>query len=125
MASVTNPLHDLGVRAEATVADWLAVHGWRILDRRWRSPAGELDLVCLDPGEVLVGVEVKLRRTGRAGTGAESLDQRRIGRLRATLARYATLHAPAWRGLRLDLVSVAPAGDGRWRLLRVRDIGAW
>lgn len=122
---MTDTRHELGARAEATVADWLALQGWRILNRRWRSPAGELDLVCLDPGDVLVGVEVKLRRTGRAGTGAESLDRRRIGRLRATLAGYATLHAPPHSGIRVDLVTLSSAGDGRWRLLRMPDIDAW
>lgn len=122
---MTDPRHELGVRAEAAVANWLTQQGWRILDRRWRSLAGELDLVCLAPGDVLVGVEVKLRRTGRAGTGAESVDRRRISRLRAALAGYATVHAPAHRGIRLDLVTVAPAGDGRWRLLRVPGVDAW
>jgi putative endonuclease len=122
---MTDPRHELGRRAEAAVADWLILHGWRILDRRWRTRAGELDLVCLDPGDVLVGVEVKLRRSGRAGTGAESLDRRRIGRLRAAIAEYATVSASARRGIRLDLVTMASAGEGRWRLLHLPGIDAW
>lgn len=122
---MTDTRHELGARAEAAVAEWLALQGWRILDRRWRTPAGELDLVCLDPRDVLVGVEVKLRRTGRAGTGAESLDRRRVGRLRATLAGYATLHAPPHSAIRVDLVTLSSASDGRWRLLHLPDIDAW
>jgi putative endonuclease len=122
---MTDPRHELGARAEVAVANWLVRQGWRILDRRWRTPAGELDLVCLDPWGVLVGVEVKLRRTGRAGTAAESLDRRQIGRLRAALAGYATLHTPPHRGIRVDLVTLASAGVGRWRLVRLPDIGAW
>jgi putative endonuclease len=122
---VTDPRHQLGLRAEAAVAAWLTTQGWRVVDRRWRSSAGELDLVCLDPGEMLVGVEVKLRRSGRAGSGAESLDHQRIGRLRAALAGYAALHAPPHRGIRLDLVSLTPTVGGRWQLRRLPTIDAW
>jgi len=122
---MTDPRHELGRRAEEAVADWLTVQGWRILDLRWRASHGELDLVCLDPGGVLVGVEVKLRRTERAGSGAESVDKRRVGRLRAALAAYAAGATVAHHGIRLDLVTMAPAGAGQWRLRRLPGIDAW
>jgi putative endonuclease len=117
--------HELGRRAEGAVAEWLAGSGWRILDLRWRGSRGELDLVCLDPGGVLVGVEVKLRSTGRAGSGAESVDRRRVARLRAALAAYAAGGTVAHRDVRLDLVTLAPAGMGRWRMRRLPGIDAW
>jgi putative endonuclease len=122
---VTDPRHELGRRAEAAVAEWLSGHGWRILDRRWRTPAGELDLVCLDPDGCLVGVEVKVRRTGRAGSGAESVGRGRVTRLRAALAAHAAQGTVPRAGLRLDLVTLAPADNGRWRLRRVPGIDAW
>ena len=122
---MSNPRHELGRRAEAAVATWLSSNGWRILDRRWRGPRGELDLVSLDPGGVLVGVEVKLRSTGRAGSGADSVDRRRVARLRATLADYAVGGNVAHVDTRLDLVTVAPADDGRWRMRRLPGIDAW
>jgi putative endonuclease len=122
---VTDPRHELGLRAEAAVGAWLAGLGWRVIDRRWRSPSGELDLVCLDPAGVLVGVEVKLRRSSRAGSGAESLGRRRIGRLRAALAGYTALAPIRHDGVRLDLVTVTPSDGGRWRLMRLPGIDAW
>jgi putative endonuclease len=121
---MSDPRHRLGHRAEETTAGWLAGHGWVILERRWRSPAGELDLVCLDPARTLVGVEVKLRRSGRAGTPAEAVDRRRVLRLRAALAAYATSSHAGHRGLRIDLVSVTPAENG-WRLSRAPAIDGW
>lgn len=117
--------HTLGHHAEAAVADWLAGRGWRILDRRWRAPVGELDLVCLDAAGALVGVEVKVRRTGRAGSGAESVDRRRVLRLRAALAAYARAATVEHRAVRLDLVTLVPAAEGRWRLVRLQGIDAW
>jgi putative endonuclease len=106
------------------VATWLAAQGWNVLERRWRCPAGEIDLVCRDRAGTLVGVEVKLRSTGRAGTGAESIDARRLGRLRAVIATYARLGSPA-AGLRVDLVTVTPEADGRWRVRRLPAIDGW
>lgn len=121
-----DPRHDLGRRAEEAVGRWLVASGWTLLERRWRCPAGELDLVLRDPGGALVGAEVKLRRTGRAGSGPESVDARRVRRLRAALAAYASASQGPWRPeLRLDLVVVSPAGEGRWRLCRVPAIDAW
>lgn len=122
-----DPRHRLGLAGEDAVARWLTGSGWVLLRRRWRCPAGELDLVLRDPSGALVGVEVKLRRTSRAGSGAESVDRRRLGRLRAALAAYASDSPPRRRftELRIDLVSVSPASDGRWRLCRIPAIDAW
>jgi putative endonuclease len=121
---VTDPRHDLGLRAEAAAAEWLRSRGWQILARRWRSGHGEIDLVCLDPGGILVGVEVKLRRTGRSGTTLEAIDRRRLVRLRGSLAAYAAASSIPSAGLRLDLVSVTPA-SGDWRLARLAAIDQW
>ena len=117
--------HALGQRAEAVAGDWLRARGWQVLERRWRTPAGELDLVCLDPSSVLVGVEVKLRTTSRAGSGAGSVDSHRVRRLRRALATYAATAARPNEGLRLDLVTFERVEGGRWRLRHLRAIDAW
>jgi putative endonuclease len=119
-----DPRHELGRRAEAAAAAWLIGKGWRVLARRWRSTAGELDLVCLDGGSVLVAVEVKLRRSERSGAAVEAVDQRRLARLRGTLADYARRERSGGEGLRIDLVTVTPAGDG-WRLRWMPGVDAW
>lgn len=121
---MTDPRHDLGLRAESAAAAWLRSRGWQILARRWRSGQGELDLVCVDPRGTLVGVEVKLRRTGRAGSALEAIDRRRLARLRGSLAAYAAASSISTAGLRIDLVSATPA-DGVWRLSRLAAIDQW
>lgn len=116
----------LGPRAEHATAAWLAATGWTVLERNWRCGEGELDLVCRDPGGALVGVEVKCRASGRAGSPLESVDPRRVARLRAALGRYAAEgSARPGNGLRIDLVAVTPAGDGAWRLGRFEGVDAW
>ena len=118
------PQQRLGRRAEDATAAWLASRGWRVLEHRWRSDAGELDLICLDPRGILVGVEVKLRRTIRRGRPADALDARRLMRLRRTLAAYAALRRAPASGLRLDLVSLTAAGDA-WALTLWRGVDQW
>ena len=122
-----DPRHDLGRAAEDAVAAWLEENGWRVLGQRVRAAhGGELDLVALDCADVIVGIEVRARRTARAGTGIESIDARRLARMTRTLASFAASAARGHRGLRLDVVTVAPerGNVNGWRLRRTPDVGA-
>lgn len=120
--------HDLGLAAEIAVGRWLTDAGWSILARRWRARGrGELDLVCRDPQGTVVGIEVRARRTARSGCAAETVDRRRIGRLRATLGAYLAETGVHAAGLRIDLVTVEPVSAiaGSWRAVRRPMIDAW
>lgn len=108
------------------MAAWLIGAGWRIVGRRLRSThGGEVDLVAVDPGRVLVAVEVRARASPRAGSALESVDARRVQRLRRTLVAHASSAGTAHSGLRVDLVGVEPdpSRPGLWRLRRVAGIG--
>lgn len=120
-----DPRHQLGLAAEAAVAAWLTDAGWRIVERRARSPTGgEVDLVAIDPDQTLVAIEVRARRTRRTGAAAATVDTRRVGRLGRTLGAIASGGRHPHRALRVDLVTVEPAEErGRWRLARVPGIG--
>ncbi len=125
---MTDPRHELGHRAEEATNAWLTRHGWRVLARRLRVPGGgEVDLVVLDPGGALVAVEVRARRSSRAGAAEASIDRRRVERLARTLRAFAASPATArHRGLRIDLVIAEPldgGSPGTWRLRRVPGIG--
>jgi putative endonuclease len=125
---MTDPRHAVGVRAEEVAAAWLTSAGWRVLATRWRCREGELDLVCLDPREALVGVEVRARRSARTGRPEESIDTRRVARLRHALAAYAAAARPAHAGRRIDLVALSPEPRdplGRWRARRIPAIDGW
>ena len=116
-----DPRHDLGHAAEAATADWLARAGWVILARRARGRGmGEIDVVAVDPMRTLVAVEVRARRSSRAGSPEASIDGRRVVRLRRSLVTFAADHAIAHLGLRVDLVSAEPdaTASNSWRLRR-------
>ncbi len=58
----------LGLWGEQLVSEWLHIHGWQILQSRWRCRWGELDVVALR-GEDLAFVEVKTRCQGSWDAG--------------------------------------------------------
>jgi putative endonuclease len=123
-----DPRHDLGLAAEDLVSRWLTDAGWSILARRWRAGGrGELDLVCRDAAGIVVGVEVRARRSIRTGGAAESIDRRRIGRLRATVGAFMAETGVRAAGIRIDLVTVEPSGTtaGSWHVVRRPMIDAW
>jgi len=124
-----DPRHQLGLRAESSVAAWLESRGWSVLARRWRCARGELDIVCRDPDGALVAVEVKMRTAGRAGSGADALVAarlRQVRRLRAALGAYLEARPLDHHGLRVDLVEVRPADvPERWRLRHLRGVDGW
>lgn len=122
-----DPRHDLGRQAETAVAAWLEAAGWLILARRHRSArGGEVDLIALDTHDILVAVEVRARRSARAGSAALSVDSRRVARLERTLASSAATHGVRHTGLRVDLVTLEPIPghtSGRWQIRRYPGIG--
>jgi putative endonuclease len=77
----------LGARAEQLALEYLQGHGLTIVERNYRRRLGEIDLVALDHG-VLVIAEVRTRSSEAFGGAAASVDgrkQRRIIRAAAQL----------------------------------------
>ena len=95
-----------GRRAENAAALWLQLKGYRILDRRARMPACEIDLVARK-GRTIVFIEVKSRRTRAMALEAVT------PQLRSRLEEAANQWVSRRRGLqealwRFDVVLLAP-----------------
>jgi putative endonuclease len=101
---------DLSNRARGQWGEDLAVRhylrsGYEVLDRNWRSPTGELDLVLFD-GSTYVFSEVKARRTadfGPASAAVTVTKQRRIRQLAVEWLRAHDVHA---HSIRFDVVAI-------------------
>lgn len=95
-----------GRRAEAAAALWLQLKGYRILDRRARTPLGEIDLVAAR-SNMLIFVEVKSRASFEAALNSVTPELR--GRVeqaaRLWVGRKRTLQDRLWR---FDLVLLSP-----------------
>ena len=94
-----------GRRGERLAGWWLRLKGWRILDRRVRTPAGEVDLVARK-GNLVAFVEVKARRT--AGELDHAIDERRLARVAAAAEVLMPRYAGPGDDIRVDVILLAP-----------------
>ena len=76
----------LGISGENLARDALARQGYAILETRYRTRVGEIDIVAQD-GATLVFVEVKTRTSERFGPPAEAVTRRKQQRV-VTMARW-------------------------------------
>ncbi len=105
----------VGAYGERGAMRTLALIGMEILDRNWRCPEGELDIVARNR-EVIVFCEVKTRRRRWYGEPADAVDGRRMHRLRAAATAWLGAH-PGHRGeLRFDVICVWPQRRGPARV---------
>jgi putative endonuclease len=81
----------IGQQGETLVAAYLAEQGYNIIQRNWRCPLGELDIVA-ETGGTLIFVEVRTRRSHRFGLAEESITPTKQSRL-------------------VDLAQIAPGGS--------------
>jgi putative endonuclease len=102
----------LGKLGEALAARELERRGYRIVERNWRCPVGELDIVAEKDG-ARVFVEVRARRGDRFGTPEESITPIKRAKLLEVAQTYLDEHAEQDREWRIDVVAVelSPHGE--------------
>lgn len=83
---------EFGAAGEALAAQWYQQRGYEVLDRNWRCPDGELDLVLLAPDGAVVFTEVKARSSARFGVPAEAVTAGKQRRLRTLAVQYLRAH---------------------------------
>ena len=99
-----------GREGETRAAVWLRAKGWQVLDRRVRTPAGEIDLVARRGG-VVAFVEVKWRRK-RADLD-HAIDEYRLSRVAAAAEAVAHRYAENGEDIRIDVILLAPGAEPR------------
>jgi len=116
--------HRTGLAAEDTAARLAESRGLAVLERRYRTPHGEIDLIVSDPaGTLIVFVEVKARRS--AEEAAHAITARQWARLEGAALHYMgvyhtrtnqsdTAASSTGPDLRFDVVLVGRDGLARW-----------
>ena len=100
---------ELGRWGEAVAGDFLVAHGYEVVDRGWRCPQGEIDIVArLD--DTLAFVEVKTRRTARFGHPLEAITVTKLARLRVLAGEWCRVHRVSAGHIRIDAIGII--GDG-------------
>jgi putative endonuclease len=132
MARMRTRAQRLGDAAEDAVAEHVSGRGWLVLARRERVGRLELDLVAIDPGPParLVAIEVRWRSQRGFGLPEETVDRRKLARLRSALGSLVAIGRLSDGGplprlpASLDLVTVEPAlvPGGMPRIRHHRDV---
>ena len=109
---------ETGRLGERLAGESLLKRGYQIVERNWRCPRGEIDIVARD-GDCWVFVEVKTRRGQGTELPEDGLTRTKAQRLVELAQIYLSEHALTQVDWRIDLVAVELDLRGRLRRLNV------
>jgi len=98
--------YDKGVEAEKSAANWLRLKGYKILETRYKTKFGEIDLI-ISKNNLIAFVEVKARAD--KGTALESITPKMQKRITQAAMYYISQNDVQDYDLRFDVVTVSPS----------------
>jgi putative endonuclease len=96
----------LGKSGEDLAAERLESLGYRVVQRNYRCPLGEIDLVAED-GDYLVFVEIKTRQGGSTGEAKEAVTHQKQRRVTRSALYYLKSTGRTDARARFDVVAVS------------------
>ena len=100
----------------------------KILGRNYRCPAGEIDLIALDPttrresgAETIVFVEVKTRRSDDFTDPDAAVNAAKQRRIRSAAKQYISHHPTSGYNVRFDIVSIVWPEGGKPKAKHIED----
>ncbi len=100
-----------GREGEELALKFLKKKGYRIIERNYRCPYGEIDIIAMDSG-VLVFIEVKSRSSEAFGVPAESVDARKQRHIIKASTDYMVKNGEVDSPARFDVVSIKTDASG-------------
>jgi putative endonuclease len=86
---------DVGTRAEQAATEYLLREGYEVLERNFRRPHCEIDIVAFQ-GEDVYFVEVKYRATDQFGSGFEYITRQKLRHMERAAMTW--VRERRWRG---------------------------
>ncbi|AXA37593.1 MAG: YraN family protein [Candidatus Hydrogenedentota bacterium] len=115
---------ETGNFGETAAARFLYDRGYRILQRNYHCPAGEVDIIAEDHGTICF-VEVKTRSQDFLRAPEDAVDAEKQRRMRATARHYLSRYRDVG-SVRFDIVSVVLASTDTIELIELRtDVFPW
>lgn len=98
--------YETGLNGEQRASEWLKTeYGMKLLEQRYRTKAGEIDLIMLDR-ETVVFVEVKTRLRSGTGDGLLAIDRKKQQRIKNASVLYLLKKGWMNRAVRYDVIEV-------------------
>ena len=94
-----------GRQGELVAERFLRSHGYKIIERNYSTPMGEIDLVALD-GKSVVFVEVRSRSSSDFGSPSETVTRRKQVKIARAAGAYAARRHLGNVVTRFDVVAV-------------------
>ena len=95
----------IGASGEETAVKILKKHGYKILERNYKTKMGEIDIIALD-GEYTCFVEVKLRKNDDFGSPGDFIDKLKQQKIIKTAQYYAVEKGIYDNPMRFDAVLI-------------------
>jgi putative endonuclease len=112
---MTKACQTLGKWGETEAVTYLLLQGYDLLEKNFRTPYGELDLIVQSgsgKNAELVFVEVKTRSRPRFGLPEISMNQRKQAHLIAAAEHYLSLQNNPPQTLRIDVIAIERKAGG-------------
>ena len=100
----------LGKRGEEIASAFLIKSGYKIKERNYRSPLGEIDIIAMDK-KTLVFIEVKTRSSNLFGHPSHAVGKRKQQQIIKTALYYISEKKLHGKAARFDVVSVLLSGE--------------
>lgn len=107
----------IGAIGEELAAQYLVGRGMEVIDRNWRGPDGEIDIVAYSAPGTLAIVEVKTRTGDGFGAPALAVTATKYARLRRLAAQWMAANQRRASEVRIDVIAVLISRSGRLRSL--------
>ncbi len=107
---------ETGILGEKLACDFLGKNGYRIIERNFRCPGGEVDIVAQQQ-DTLVFVEVRTKRSRRFGSPEESITPTKMEHMRNAAVFYWQNHSNLPESWRIDVVAIQM--DNRGHVSRI------
>jgi putative endonuclease len=107
---MTQERQAFGLHGEDLACAALAARGYAVIERRYRTRAGELDIIARD-ADYLVFIEVKARQSGSFGDPEEAVTLQKQQRMVWMATDYLVRHGLHDVACRFDVVGINTATD--------------
>ncbi len=95
-----------GQQAEVIAQRYLLSKGLKNIAKNYRCRRGEIDLIMAD-GETIVFIEVRMRRSNRFGSAAESIDRRKQQKIIVTALHFLQSRRLDYSPTRFDVLTLS------------------
>jgi putative endonuclease len=101
-----------GNRGERAAVKFLKRQGFKIVARNFENRYGEIDIIAIE-GDTLVFIEVKTRRSTRAGSPLEAVDAKKQQQIMRTAQAYLSQRGLNEQSYRFDVIGLLWPEDAK------------